>query len=70
VPGKRRRHQPHARLACLVSHREQVGDAGGQNRRLGVDREVKLLGRTLEDEARQRHAERRIGALERIRGRG
>ena len=62
-PGEANRRQLDAGLRGLGPHRLQVGDAGGQDRGLRVDRQVKLLGRPLSDHPREREAERGVGSL-------
>ena len=64
MAGEDARLELDARLAGLGAHRLEVGDAGGQDGRLSVDRQVELLRRPLGDQARERKAERRIGALQ------
>jgi len=57
-------------LPSLLTHRLQESDAGRQDGRLGVDRQVELLGGSLQDEARQGEAQGCIGLLQRGRGGG
>ena len=64
MPGEAQRRQLDAGLVRLRAHRLEVRDAGGQDGRLRVHRQVELLGRALGDHPRQRKAKRGIGSLD------
>ena len=65
MTGERLRRDLDAGLQRLLAHRLQEGEARGEDGGLGVDGQVELLGRTLEDHLGQRDAERLVGALDR-----
>ena len=64
MSGHLERCQLHALALRLVPKCLQVGDRGGQDGRLRVDGAVQVLSRSVEDQAREREAQGRIGALE------